>query len=139
MHFKISLIINGRKDRQTYSYILTDLKSKNGSWKSPVVVEGIRTKDEGSTRSLPRLPSFIFSFNISRASLGSSFIWCINLNSATMLPLLEQKDLCDTLGKEYYQKLARSNEFVLEQIKRQLRKLFEVMRCNWLNMQSQTG
>ena len=31
-----------------------------------------------------------------------------------------------------YQKIVRSNEFVLEQIKRQLRKMSEVMRCNWL-------
>ena len=31
-----------------------------------------------------------------------------------------------------YQKIVRSNEFALEQFKRQLRKLFQVMRCNWL-------
>ena len=65
--------MDGKTDRLITIY--TDLKSKNGSLKSPVVVEGFRTRDEGSTRSVPRLPSFIFSFNISKASLGSSFIW----------------------------------------------------------------
>ena len=80
--------MNGRTDRPVP--LCADLKSKNCSFKSPVVVGGIRSRDKGSTWSVPRLPSFISSFNISKA-LSSSFASKINLNSVTMLPLLKIK------------------------------------------------
>ena len=115
--------------------------------KSPLVGEPICSKDEGSTRRAPRLPSFIFSFNISKASLGSSFIWKINLNLATILPLLKTKRFMRHVGKiiwkitpviHHIKRLFVPKNLSSSGPKDNWQKLFKVTRRNWLKYASST-